>query len=227
MNNHNSLPNGCVILLLMICHSASAQNSNNELFQLQRKVDKILTVNEQFNGDSLLHPFTSETSIYGLAISGDIQLKSESSLVRVILMDNQYHEYLVYEAYPLLTDVMLFTNDERCEETCRLNSMAPQLLEIEIMVALNILKKSLWVKIRLTTSKWLYTVYCLSKRPKSLTNFDLPFDLMTIKKLFISVCFAFFIAQCVLGDPIRYMPFQIIQPDGDWTMKNIHTGLVL
>ena len=136
MKGYISLLKGhIIILLMMICHLVFAQNSDNELSQLEGKVDKILSVNELFNGDAQLHPFTSETAIYGLVISGEIELNSESSLVRVVLIGNQNNEYLVYEAYLLLTDSMSFTVNERCEETCRLNNTIQQVLEIEIMDA--------------------------------------------------------------------------------------------
>ncbi len=77
------------MLFILIGHVAFAQHSDNELFQLEGNVDKILSVNNIFNGSSQLQPFTSELPIYGLAISSKIELNSASSLIRVVLIENQ------------------------------------------------------------------------------------------------------------------------------------------
>ena len=49
------------------------------------------------------------TPIYWLAVSGDITLTSSQSFIRIILVDNQGVEYLVYEINDLLTDTNQFS----------------------------------------------------------------------------------------------------------------------
>ncbi|MCG2658972.1 MAG: hypothetical protein L6437_01840 [Kiritimatiellae bacterium] len=56
--------------------------------------------------------------------------------VRVILIDKDRNEYLVYEAYPLITDEMEFRISDACEETCALENIEPESLRIQLVDAM-------------------------------------------------------------------------------------------
>jgi len=74
----------------------------NRLFTLQNQADLSIPVDKTLDENTELNIFKSINTISGLAISGDISLFSDSSLVRLILVDQYGYEYLIYEAYPVL-----------------------------------------------------------------------------------------------------------------------------
>ncbi len=74
----------------------------------------------------------SGSPIFGLTISGSTDLKSEKSLVRIILVDDRNIEFLVYESYPLIANGKSVTFDEACEETCLLNGVRPSRIKIQL-----------------------------------------------------------------------------------------------
>ncbi len=84
--------------------------------------------------DENIYPFTlSGGKIYGLSLTADIRLEGDQSLVRVILVDSDSNQYLVYEAYPLLVDHTVFSVTRVCEETCLLDSITPASLKIQVI----------------------------------------------------------------------------------------------
>lgn len=84
-----------------------------------------ITINHTFTENDEIYPFSQVDSIYGLNIAGHITLNSDTSLVRMILVDENYNEYLIYEAYPLITSSMDFNISNACDETCYLNGITP------------------------------------------------------------------------------------------------------
>jgi len=67
-----------------------------------------------------------------LSVSGSVSLLSDTSLVRIIVSDQEGVDWLVYEYYPLIasSDTVYFT--EICDETCYLNAYVPFSLEIQV-----------------------------------------------------------------------------------------------
>lgn len=59
-----------------------------------------IPVEQTFSADTTMNPFTSSTQVYSVKITGSVELLSDSSLVRVVLLDNNSNHYLLYEAYP-------------------------------------------------------------------------------------------------------------------------------
>lgn len=76
------------------------------------------------------YSFAAE-KLYSLSLSGKVKLKNETSFLRVVLIDQNKDEYLVYEAYPLIVDGQEFNINDVCEETCVLSGMSPSLIRIE------------------------------------------------------------------------------------------------
>ena len=64
---------------------------------------QVIQINQSFSSDTLLTPFTGSVPVYLLRMSGGINLYSDSSLVRVVLIDQYGNHYLVFETYPLIT----------------------------------------------------------------------------------------------------------------------------
>ena len=77
----------------------------------------------------------STSRIYGFTISGFADLKTENSLIRIVLMDDKDNEYLVYESYPLIANEISSTITEVCEETCLLNEITPTKIIIQLREA--------------------------------------------------------------------------------------------
>ncbi len=118
--------------LIVFPINAFSQASADKVFRLERNPDTTIYVNRQFDKNAQLQPFNSGTSVYGLTISGKIRLNSDNGLVRVILMDDQYKEYLVYESYALLQDTSELAISGLGEETVKLDGIHPLMLKLEI-----------------------------------------------------------------------------------------------
>ncbi len=96
---------------------------------------KRIQITETYFKNAELYPFEGTHQIHSFAISGTLQLNAENSLVRVILVDTDLREYLVYEAYPLIVDTFQFSVSNVCEETCLLEPLKPHSLKIELVDA--------------------------------------------------------------------------------------------
>jgi len=78
--------------------------------------------------------------VTGLAVSGDVQLNGKQSLVRLILVDHESREYLLYEVYPLITPEVAPVGGTAsmsavCQETCQLPVTRPASLRFELVSA--------------------------------------------------------------------------------------------
>ncbi len=106
-----------LIPLLYFSYSSKAQTI---------QIDSTLTTNTE------LYPFGSSGTTYGVSVSGNIILHSDTSMVRIILVDNQFNELMVYEAYKLINPDSNITISNECDETCYSNGFVPYSLVIEI-----------------------------------------------------------------------------------------------
>jgi C1A family cysteine protease len=80
---------------------------------------------------STVVPLNITTKINNFTISGNVKLNSDTSFIRVILVDTNNIEYLVYEAYPLIANSNNFNIENACYETCAFNSIVPKDVKIE------------------------------------------------------------------------------------------------
>lgn len=69
--------------------------------------------------------------IYGLSINAKVNLISDNSLVRAVLVSGE-DEYLVYEGYPAIINKGQIVINNFCEETCALDGIKPDSLKIQI-----------------------------------------------------------------------------------------------
>ncbi len=105
-------------------------------FSIQPDNIQSLVVNRTFSTDKVqreVYPLAITNRIYGINISGSLQLNSETSLIRVILVDNDLNEHLVYETYPLIVTTNSYSIENVCEETCFLEPIIPRSLKLELI----------------------------------------------------------------------------------------------
>jgi len=99
-----------------------------------------IPVNRTFETNDLITPFNSARPISGLSISADIRLNSDTSLVRVILIDESSVEYLIFEAYPIFSGSMTFSVENAGEESLVLNDVTPVAVKFDLADASVFLK---------------------------------------------------------------------------------------
>ena len=73
--------------------------------------------------------------MYGVALNADIQLEHEASLVRVVLVDDQSREHLLYEAYPLIAPESSFTVKKTFDEPWFTGAVTLSSLKIQVIDA--------------------------------------------------------------------------------------------
>jgi hypothetical protein len=135
-----------IISLILVSLIYLPLSSQDKVFTLQSNADNRIVINKDVSGNIQLNPFQSDKPISGLAISCDITFNSDTSLVRIILVDEHYNEYLVCETYPLLNESNTFSLNDFAEETSYLFNIIPHMIEIEVVDASVFLKE-------ITTSK--------------------------------------------------------------------------
>ena len=114
----------CYALLLMATTSRNAISAFKLLDISNRQTtDIVYTTTSEF-------PLDDKPVISGLSISGYCQLNSDTSLVRILLIDNQGKTYLVYEDFYLTASNMAF--QDMAFETAYLDSVTPDKLKIII-----------------------------------------------------------------------------------------------
>lgn len=119
------LINSSIVVAIILFAGILFYNSQGEiLFSPNGFLDKVITQDSQFSIDK---------SFSGFKITGEVNLNSENSLVRVTLIDSNGKEYLVYEAYPLISENNVKLTSA-CEETCNLNLQSAR-LKIKIVGA--------------------------------------------------------------------------------------------
>ncbi|MBE0654034.1 MAG: hypothetical protein IH594_09560, partial [Bacteroidales bacterium] len=108
---------------------------------LRNTPDKRIKTTEIFFESRQIEPFVSPKPVSGLVISGDVDLYSDSSLVRIVLTDVNNNEYLVYETYSLLNEENSFYVFEEGEETILLDRVIPARLSIKVTDASFVLRE--------------------------------------------------------------------------------------
>ena len=94
---------------------------------------KTIGIDKLFSESQVICQFDTTQRIYGLSLSGSLQLHQDKSLIRLILVREDLSEYLVYEAYPLIVDSNTLQITNVCEETCILEGIVPHSLKIELI----------------------------------------------------------------------------------------------
>lgn len=118
-------PSGILITLLLAVSYLFSRPMAAQTIQ----IDSIFTT------DGEIFPFEQNDTIYGLSITGSVNLNSDTSLVRVILTDDAGNEWMVYEAYPMIVTDTAFSINEVCDETCFLELTIPYSLRVQLFDA--------------------------------------------------------------------------------------------
>ncbi|MFA4863645.1 MAG: C1 family peptidase [Bacteroidales bacterium] len=122
----------CLIILAVIMFSYRVQS-------------QIIMIESTFTQDGEFYPFFSVDNITGLSLNADVELNSDTSLVRIVLKTADSIEYLVYEAYPLIVEMTDFEIHDACDETCFLDEVKPvscKVLLIDASIKIHSLKYS-------------------------------------------------------------------------------------
>ena len=124
------------VLMITLSYQSSFSQKSSQDFVLSGTDPATIEINQTFTTENEIFPFDNIVStIYGLTLSARISLQDDKSLVRVVLVDKKYEEYLIYEAYSLLNPDLSFSVDKICEETCILNSVEPRSVRVELIDA--------------------------------------------------------------------------------------------
>lgn len=122
-----------LLVLLLTGVVSFGQNPDNN-FRKEGKNSESISVDQIISESTEIFPFgQNRDKIYGLDATADIELKGENSLVRLILVDNNFNEHLIYESYQLLMEeTTSFSIEAICEETSILDGILPYSIQIEI-----------------------------------------------------------------------------------------------
>jgi hypothetical protein len=96
-----------------------------------------------FTGDTVLYPFENMESISEMTLDAIVELSSDTSLVRVVLEDQNGIQYMICESYPLISSGPVISLENYCDETCYLDQVNPTAIIIQVIDA-EILLKSLY-----------------------------------------------------------------------------------
>lgn len=77
-----------------------------------------IIVDTTITADCEFFPFGTVDTIYGLSFTGSVVLNSDSSLVRLVYIDGDNNEWLLMEAYTLITNDTNVVYSKHCDETC-------------------------------------------------------------------------------------------------------------
>lgn len=116
-----------LLLLLPIPIIYSQQKQNIVNFASEENPE----IKNQEDDYTLNYPLDKKDPISSLEVSGKTILKGNNSFVRVVLVDKNMNEYLVYEAYPLLIGGFSEQVKDTCDETCFLSRVQPDHLRVE------------------------------------------------------------------------------------------------
>ncbi|MBU2651464.1 MAG: C1 family peptidase, partial [Bacteroidetes bacterium] len=89
-----------------------------------------IVIDSTFTSDAIIHPFGPSDTLYSLKISGSVQLNTDTSLVRVVVGNEDSLEYMVFETYPLITLTDTFSFNNQSDETTYLIGFIPKYLKI-------------------------------------------------------------------------------------------------
>lgn len=95
---------------------------------------QVQRLNRSFSETSELD-LTDTGTLTGLAVSGYAEFNGPASSIRLILVDTESVEHLVFDTYPLVSAGSAFAFEDACRETCVTPGLTPRLLRIELIDA--------------------------------------------------------------------------------------------
>lgn len=99
---------------------------STNLFCQEIQIDSI------FNSSYEIFPFERIESLSSISMEGEVHLYGDTSLVRVILEDDQGVQYMIFETYPLICSAYYINFTSYCDETCALEADHPYSIIIQV-----------------------------------------------------------------------------------------------
>lgn len=126
MKNHYFLVKGwcLVVTLLMTIPFMGQATETSRLFKARRQTNLVRSFSTQLTHSDTI-PLQNMSAIYALSIDATITQPREASFVRIVLEDTEGHDYLVAESDRFRNDTALVQLTAYCEETARLDGVAP------------------------------------------------------------------------------------------------------
>ncbi|MCP4602818.1 MAG: hypothetical protein GY847_20260 [Proteobacteria bacterium] len=119
--------------------TAAPQPFIKDVFSLESEKLESIAIHKTFLGKDQLEGYSIDieqgNTIFSAAVTAEVKLYNDASLARVILIDADHNEYLIYEVYSLLVDNYSVSVKNACEETKLLNSVTPISLRVELVDA--------------------------------------------------------------------------------------------
>ncbi len=134
------------VLVVSINSAPSAFTQN--LFSLGGAQAQSVAINQTFMEDSKsdvvagnIIPCAAPAAVYGASVDAKIKLLNEASLARVILIDEDLEEYMVYEINSLLAENTTISIKDVCHETKLLNGIKPVQIRVDLLAAEMVVEK--------------------------------------------------------------------------------------
>ena len=114
------------LLLIFFCLCSPflyVKSSSPNSFKLYGAQTDEIILNMNWSESTEISPFSQNLRINGLSINGYCEFKNAGGVLRIILIDSDENEYLVYEAYQSLKGKGKILLNDVCQETSLLNSI--------------------------------------------------------------------------------------------------------
>ncbi len=121
------------LLIFLIISQVSFGQNQDAKFKLEGTNPKTIEWNREYSEYTEISPFNKNINlIYGLAVNASIQVEDQNDFsVNLVLIDNYGNEHLIYDCNELLESSSTFQVDNLSEETCILNGVRPDFIQIE------------------------------------------------------------------------------------------------
>lgn len=115
-----------------------------------------ITINQTYTNYVELTPFGSINNASSITITGNVALNSDTSLVRIVLVDNIGEEYMLFESYSMIVDTNVYSFSNYTDETKYLHNINPLSLRIYVEDA-SLQLQSIYVNTNTRTSTFSQT----------------------------------------------------------------------
>ena len=89
-----------------------------------------ITINQTWSYYTEITPFNGINNASSITMSGNVVLNSDTSLVRIVMIDNVGEEYMLFESYSMIVDTNTYSFSNYTDETKYLHNIKPQSLRI-------------------------------------------------------------------------------------------------
>ena len=120
-------------LFALLIHLISFAQNNPQGFSMLGTNPKSIELNRTFTSSGELFPFQSiNSTIFGAAINADVKFSGANGVVRILLLDEDFNQYQIYETFALMEDQASVSVKDICEETTVLDGVKPYSLYVEV-----------------------------------------------------------------------------------------------